>query len=96
MLAHLAIDIAAVAGEQMVLNGGTNLRLHFDRYRYSADLDYSLLGITEAQAFGMIRVAASPREVRSGPGGGAAVQVSCRVGSDGASGVSFVPIRGIQ
>jgi predicted nucleotidyltransferase component of viral defense system len=59
ILAHLAIDIAAVAGEQMVLKGGTSLRLaHFDRYRYSADLDYSLLGITVEQAFDMIRVAA--------------------------------------
>ena len=33
----------------MVLKGGTSLRLvHYENYRYSADLDYSLLGISTA------------------------------------------------
>ena len=42
ILAHVAIDVATVAGEAMTLKGGTSLRLaHYDNYRYSADLDYS-------------------------------------------------------
>ena len=55
ILAHVAIEIAAGAGERMVLKGGTSLRLaHYDNYRYSADLDYSLLGITAYEAFNLI------------------------------------------
>jgi predicted nucleotidyltransferase component of viral defense system len=58
MLAHIAIDIATAAGEQMVLKGGTSLRLaHYENYRYSADLDYSLLGISEQNAFDIITTA---------------------------------------
>lgn len=58
ILAHVAIDIAAVAGEHMVLKGGTSLRLaHFKDYRYSADLDYSLVDINEREAHDMISTA---------------------------------------
>jgi predicted nucleotidyltransferase component of viral defense system len=58
ILAHAAIEIAAGAGEQMVLKGGTSLRLaHFANYRYSADLDYSLIGITEPDALEIIGAA---------------------------------------
>jgi predicted nucleotidyltransferase component of viral defense system len=42
----------------MVLKGGTSLRLaHYENYRYSADLDYSLLGISEQTAFDIITTA---------------------------------------
>lgn len=41
ILAHVAIDVATAAGEAMALKGGTSLRLvHYENYRYSADLDY--------------------------------------------------------
>jgi len=55
VLAHAAVDIASIAGKDMILKGGTSLRLaHYDDYRYSADLDYSLLGITTADALAYI------------------------------------------
>jgi predicted nucleotidyltransferase component of viral defense system len=55
VLAHVAVEISAGAGERMVLKGGTSLRLaHYDNYRYSADLDYSLLGIAADEAFDLI------------------------------------------
>ena len=55
VLAHVAADIATVGGERLVLKGGTSLRLaHFDNYRYSADLDYSLIDITMTEALTMI------------------------------------------
>jgi uncharacterized protein len=58
ILAHVAIDIAAVAGEHMVLKGGTSLRLaHFADYRYSADLDYSLADVTAGEAHDMTAIA---------------------------------------
>jgi predicted nucleotidyltransferase component of viral defense system len=58
ILAHVAIEISAGAREQMVLTGGTSLRLvHYENYRYSADLDYSLIGISTDQAFETIEAA---------------------------------------
>jgi predicted nucleotidyltransferase component of viral defense system len=58
ILAHVAIDIAALAAEKMVLKGGTSLRLaHYQNYRYSADLDYSLVGISKATALEIIATA---------------------------------------
>ena len=58
ILAHVAIEISAGGGEQMVLKGGTSLRLvHYENYRYSADLDYSLIGISIDQAFEIIAAA---------------------------------------
>lgn len=58
VLAHTAVDIALVADERMILKGGTSLRLgHYDNYRYSADLDYSLLDITTSGALDLIAVA---------------------------------------
>ncbi len=67
MLAHVAIDIAALAGERMVLKGGTGLRLcHYENYRYSADLDYSLVGISETTAFDIIGTALGQCIVRIG------------------------------
>ena len=60
ILSHVAIDIAASAGTAMVLKGGTSLRLvHYENYRYSADLDYSLLGISTATAFDIVADALS-------------------------------------
>jgi hypothetical protein len=45
VLAHVLSAIARQDGrEQIVFKGGTALRLcHFERYRYSADLDFSLI-----------------------------------------------------
>jgi uncharacterized protein len=45
-LAHVLAAIADLdEGAQMIFKGGTALRLcHFDDYRYSADLDFSLVG----------------------------------------------------
>lgn len=44
VLAHAVAAIAAADRDQrLVFKGGTSLRLlHFDDYRYSADLDYSV------------------------------------------------------
>ena len=51
VLAHVATDIAKVGGERLVLKGGTSLRLaHFENYRYSADLDYSLADLSMTDA----------------------------------------------
>ena len=55
ILAHAATDIATVGGERLVLKGGTSLRLaHFENYRYSADLDYSLVDITTTDGLATI------------------------------------------
>jgi predicted nucleotidyltransferase component of viral defense system len=62
-LAH-AVHAVAVGDPRgtMVFKGGTSLRLlHFERYRYSADLDFSVLGASKAQALGLIRAAFKAR-----------------------------------
>ncbi|HEX9697749.1 MAG TPA: nucleotidyl transferase AbiEii/AbiGii toxin family protein [Actinomycetota bacterium] len=52
VLAHCLASIARLPeAEYMVFKGGTALRMcHFDEYRYSADLDFSLLGISRSNA----------------------------------------------
>jgi predicted nucleotidyltransferase component of viral defense system len=68
ILAHVAIEVSAGAGEQMVLKGGTSLRLvHYENYRYSADLDYSLIGISIDQAFEIIDNSTTPVQRRLRP-----------------------------
>src|SRR5262245_28340419 len=44
------------ADNRLIFKGGTSLRLlHFDDYRYSADLDYSVVKGTEADAMDVVR-----------------------------------------
>jgi predicted nucleotidyltransferase component of viral defense system len=52
VLAHVVALISAQdAAGTLVFKGGTSLRLlHFDEYRYSADLDYSVVDGSEAKA----------------------------------------------
>jgi uncharacterized protein len=52
VLAHVLAAIARSEGrEQLVFKGGTALRLcHFERYRDSADLDFSLIGGLDVEA----------------------------------------------
>ena len=65
ILAHAATDIATVGGERLVLKGGTSLRLaHFENYRYSADLDYSLVDITTTDALTAIADALNNCRIR--------------------------------
>lgn len=67
LLAHISVDVASLAGEAMILKGGTSLRLgHYENYRYSADLDYSLVGITGAEAVAMLGAALENCRVRMG------------------------------
>jgi predicted nucleotidyltransferase component of viral defense system len=67
VLAHVAIEIAAVAGEHLVLKGGTSLRLaHFMDYRYSADLDFSLVDVNEREAHDLISTALAQCRKRIG------------------------------
>lgn len=56
VLAHAVAGIAELGDPRIVFKGGTSLRmLHFENYRYSADLDYSLTeGLTEEGALGLI------------------------------------------
>jgi hypothetical protein len=51
VLAHVLTAISERdEGQQLVFKGGTSLRLcHFEDYRYSADLDFSLTGGTDAE-----------------------------------------------
>ena len=57
----LAHAVAAIASHdkagRLVFKGGTALRLcHFPDYRYSADLDYSVVGAPEGADPGRVRV----------------------------------------
>ena len=56
VLAHLVGAIAQERFEfRLVFKGGTALRLcHFDDHRYSADLDFSIMGATVADAQSVI------------------------------------------
>jgi predicted nucleotidyltransferase component of viral defense system len=57
VLAHVLSAIARSVGrEQLAFKGGTALRLcHFERYRYSADLDFSLIsGLDIETALGLV------------------------------------------
>lgn len=66
VLAHVVALIATHdAHGALVFKGGASLRLlHFDEYRYSADLDYSLARGSETEAHEVIRGAFS--QPRSG------------------------------
>ncbi len=59
VLAHIVALIASHdADARLIFKGGTSLRLlHFDDYRYSADLDYSVVGGSEAEARELISAA---------------------------------------
>lgn len=59
ILAHIVALIASHDGDgRLILKGGTSLRLlHFDEYRYSADLDYSVIKGSKAEAREVIRAA---------------------------------------
>lgn len=64
VLAHIVALISASDTEKrLVFKGGTSLRLlHVEDYRYSADLDYSVIQGTEADGHEVIRAAiARPR-----------------------------------
>ena len=62
-LAHAVHAIAAADTKgRLVFKGGTSLRLvHFDRYRYSADLDFSLVGVSAREGLSIIREAFKAR-----------------------------------
>lgn len=57
VLTYLVALIAHHDSERcLALKGGTSLRLlHFEDYRYSADLDYSVIGKTQVRALDAIR-----------------------------------------
>lgn len=59
VLAHIVALVSSKdADETLIFKGGTSLRLlHFDDYRYSADLDYSVIKGNEAEARDVIRAA---------------------------------------
>ena len=59
VLAHIVALISSQdADVRLILKGGTSLRLlHFDEYRYSADLDYSIVKGSETEARELIRAA---------------------------------------
>ena len=58
VLAHVAAAIGRKGGEQLVLKGGTCLRLaHYPGYRYSADLDYSVQAMDVAGALDVVECA---------------------------------------
>jgi predicted nucleotidyltransferase component of viral defense system len=63
VLAHVVALISAHdADGRLIFKGGTSLRLlHFDDYRYSADLDYSVITGSEAEAREAIRGALGKR-----------------------------------
>jgi predicted nucleotidyltransferase component of viral defense system len=55
-LAHIVASVAAQGEDsKLVFKGGTALRLcHFDEYRYSADLDFSIVDVSLEDALGTI------------------------------------------
>ena len=59
VLAHIVAGFAALGNDTgLVFKGGTALRLcYFDDYRYSADLDFSIVAGTEADAYTTIESA---------------------------------------
>jgi predicted nucleotidyltransferase component of viral defense system len=59
VLAHVVALISSHDTDgRLVFKGGTSLRLlHFEEYRYSADLDYSVIKGSEEEAFDLIRTA---------------------------------------
>ncbi len=69
LLAHIVALISAHdADHKLVFKGGTSLRLlHFDDYRYSADLDYSVVAGSEEEAREVIRGALASKRPESIP-----------------------------
>lgn len=59
VLAHIVALISSNDAERkLILKGGTSLRLlHFDGHRYSADLDYSVVKGSKAEALDVVRSA---------------------------------------
>ena len=59
VLAHIIAGFAALGNDTgLVFKGGTALRLcYFDDYRYSADLDFSIVAGSEADAYATVRSA---------------------------------------
>ncbi len=59
VLAHAVTAIASHRGQsKLVLKGGASLRLiHFEDYRYSADLDFSVVEGTKEEGLELIRAA---------------------------------------
>ena len=58
VLVHVVALISAHDDRSLVFKGGTSLRLlHFDEYRYSADLDYSVINGSKENARELIREA---------------------------------------
>ena len=59
VLAHIVALISSNDAEKrLIFKGGSSLRLlHFDDYRYSADLDYSVIKGSEAEAMEVVRSA---------------------------------------
>lgn len=61
VLAHVVAQLHRLApgeGKQLVFKGGTALRfVHLDQYRYSADLDFTALGLSADESVGLVAVA---------------------------------------
>lgn len=79
VLAHIVALISSNDAEKrLIFKGGTSLRLlHFDDYRYSADLDYSIIKGSEAEAMTVVRSA-----LTKGPRPAAIKQLSLTEASD--------------
>jgi predicted nucleotidyltransferase component of viral defense system len=67
VLTHIVALVAAHDRDQrFVFKGGTSLRLlHFEEYRYSADLDYSIVRDGEAEARDFLSVLSERSEQSS-------------------------------
>jgi len=61
VIAHIVAAVASLTDDsKLVFKGGTALRLcHFEHYRYSADLDFSMLDGTKAEGLALIAKALS-------------------------------------
>jgi hypothetical protein len=67
ILAHVASGISEVAGSNLVLKGGTSLRLaHFEGYRFSADLDYSAIDLDSSSARDLVGASLNLVKQRAG------------------------------
>jgi predicted nucleotidyltransferase component of viral defense system len=91
VLVHIVALISARdAADTLVFKGGTSLRLlHFDEYRYSADLDYSVITGGEANARALIKAALA------GPPPGAITALAL-VEEDAAAHITYVGPLGAQ
>ena len=68
-LAHIVAKLHGLApgdGKQLVFKGGTALRfVYLDQYRYSADLDFTALGLDAAEAVRLVEGAIAAALVKS-------------------------------